>query len=122
LLELRATPDGLLDPITLVVETAVVHADGLTPNDVMVVGAWCRDILHSALGHSFATTATLDLDLALALSSWDTYRSLASAQRSRGSASAASGSASRMSTSTCCRSVTSRTRKASSTRPPAVSR
>jgi predicted nucleotidyltransferase len=79
LLELRATPDGLLDPITLVVETAVVHADGLTPNDVMVVGAWCRDILHSALGHSFATTATLDLDLALALSSWDTYRSLASA-------------------------------------------
>lgn len=45
----------------------------------MVVGAWCRDILHSALGHDFATTATRDVDLALALSSWDAYRALAAA-------------------------------------------
>jgi len=78
LLELSATPDGFLDPITHVVETALAHTDGLTLDDVMVVGAWCRDILHSALGHCFATTATLDLDLALALSSWDAYRSLGS--------------------------------------------
>jgi hypothetical protein len=70
LLELSEASDGFLDPIAPVVETALAHADGLTPDDVMVVGAWCRDILHSALGHSFATTATLDLDLALALSSW----------------------------------------------------
>jgi hypothetical protein len=42
----------------------------------MIVGAWCRDILHSALGHTFATAATHDLDLALALSSWDAYRVL----------------------------------------------
>lgn len=45
----------------------------------MVVAAWCPDILHSALGHSSATTATLDLDLALALPSWNAYRSPASA-------------------------------------------
>ena len=45
----------------------------------MVVGAWCRDIMHTALGHSFATAATRDLDLALALSSWDAYRRIASA-------------------------------------------
>lgn len=45
----------------------------------MVVGAWCRDIQHHALGHRFATSATRDLDLALALSSWDAYRALADA-------------------------------------------
>jgi predicted nucleotidyltransferase len=43
----------------------------------MVVGAWCRDIQHHALGHTFATTATSDLDLALALNSWDAYVALA---------------------------------------------
>lgn len=118
MLELSATPDGFLDPITHVVETALAHTDGLTLDDVMVVGAWCRDILHSALGHSFATTATLDLDLALALSSWDAYRSLGSTFPRV--ATAASGSASRRSTSTCCRSATSSTRKASSFRPPAA--
>jgi len=35
--------------------------------------------LHSALGHTFVTTATRDLDLALALSSWDDFRALAAA-------------------------------------------
>ena len=45
----------------------------------MVVGAGCRDILHHALGHRFPTSATHDLDLALALSSWDAYRSIAGA-------------------------------------------
>jgi len=45
----------------------------------MVVGAACRDILHQALGHRFTTSATHDLDLALALSSWSTYRSIAGA-------------------------------------------
>ncbi len=43
----------------------------------MLVGAWCRNILHHALGHDFETTATRDLDLALALASWDAYRTLA---------------------------------------------
>lgn len=43
----------------------------------MVVGAACRDIMHSALGHEFVTTETHDLDLGLALSSWDAFRALA---------------------------------------------
>lgn len=43
----------------------------------MLVGAWCRNTLHRALGHHFETTATRDLDLALALASWDAYRTLA---------------------------------------------
>jgi predicted nucleotidyltransferase len=47
----------------------LAHANELRTEHVMVVGAWCRDIWHHALGHTFATAATRDLDLALALSS-----------------------------------------------------
>lgn len=76
MLNVHKTPPGFLDPITRVVEAAPNAADGLNQDDVMVVGAWCRDILRSGLGHTFATAATRDLDLALALSSWDAYRAL----------------------------------------------
>ena len=79
MLDLSSTPDSLLDPLIHVIESALSRAEGFTSADLMVVGAWCRDILHHAQGHTFATTATRDLDLALALSSWDGYRSLASA-------------------------------------------
>jgi predicted nucleotidyltransferase len=79
MLDLSTTPDEFLEPIARVVEAALRHADSLRPGDVMVVGAWCRDIQHHALGHRFATSATRDLDLALALSSWDAYRALADA-------------------------------------------
>jgi predicted nucleotidyltransferase len=72
-----STPDELLQPIANVLEAALPRAPGLRPDDVMVVGAACRDVLHHALGHRFATSATHDLDLALALSSWGAYRSLA---------------------------------------------
>lgn len=79
MLDLNRTPDGFLDPITRVVETALTHSSELEADKVMVVGAWCRDILHAALEHDFATTATRDLDLALALSSWNAYASVAAA-------------------------------------------
>ncbi|MET1005887.1 MAG: hypothetical protein ABWX96_10075 [Propionibacteriaceae bacterium] len=42
----------------------------------MLVGAWCRDTLHAALGHDFDTSATRDVDLGLALSGWETYERL----------------------------------------------
>lgn len=77
LVNLHETPIGFLEPITGVVEAALDAADGLSPGNVMVVGAWCRDILHHALGHTFTTATTRDLDLALALSSWDAYNSIA---------------------------------------------
>ena len=77
MLDLHKVPDTLLDPVGRVVDAALDAAAELTPDHVMVVGAWCRDILHSALGHTFPTTATRDLDLALALSSWDAYQALA---------------------------------------------
>jgi predicted nucleotidyltransferase len=79
LLDLHRSPDGDLDPLRAVVEAALAAASGLSPSDLMVVGARCRDILHAALGHSFATRATRDLDLALALQSWDAYSALAAA-------------------------------------------
>lgn len=79
MLDLTCTPDELLRPIASVLDAALPHAPGLRPEDVMVVGAACRDILHHALGHRFPTSATHDLDLALALSSWDAYRSVAAA-------------------------------------------
>lgn len=79
MLDLAKVPDGFLEPVARVVEAALAVTNDLAPEEVMVVGAWCRDILHCALGHDFATTATRDLDLALALSSWDAYRDLAAA-------------------------------------------
>lgn len=77
MLDLRNTPGEFLGPVAHVVEAALETAEGLRPDHIMVVGAWCRDILHGALGHTFSTAATRDLDLALALSSWDAYSALA---------------------------------------------
>ena len=77
MLDLTKVPDDFLGPVARIVEAALSVTDDLSPAELMVVGAWCRDILHRALGHTFATTATLDLDLAL--SSWDAYRALETA-------------------------------------------
>jgi len=65
--------------VARVVSALLPHADDLQPEDVMLVGAVCRDLHHHALGHRFAATATHDLDLALALPSWDAFRALAAA-------------------------------------------
>jgi predicted nucleotidyltransferase len=68
---------NLFSQVACVVEAVLQAAQQLHADRIMIVGAWCRDILHTALGHSFATAATHDLDLALALSSWDAYSDLA---------------------------------------------
>ena len=72
-------PDDLLTPIARVINEVTSHAPELVPDDVMVLGAVCRDLHHHALGHRFLATATHDLDLALALRSWDAFRALATA-------------------------------------------
>ena len=77
--DLSETPEAFLLPIARVIESILAHASALQSDDVMVVGAWCRDIWHHALGHTFATAATRDLDLALALSSWEAFDDLAGA-------------------------------------------
>lgn len=76
MLDLSKVPPGFLDPIARVVDAALGAGEALAAAEIMVVGAWSRDVLHAALGHQFETTATRDVDLALALTSWSAYRSL----------------------------------------------
>lgn len=63
MIDLTKVPGAFLDPVVRVVETALSVTDGVSPGDVMLAGAWYRDVMHRALGHIFATTATLDFDL-----------------------------------------------------------
>ena len=79
MLGLSRVPPTVLLPINRVVRAVLEQAEGLAQDDIMLVGACCRDVLHSALGHTFPTTATSDLDLALGLSSWRAFDALASA-------------------------------------------
>jgi predicted nucleotidyltransferase len=79
MLDLTRVPEDFYEPAARVVETVLEASGSLTAGDVMLVGAWSRNILHRALGHTFETTATRDIDLALALASWDAYRALATA-------------------------------------------
>jgi predicted nucleotidyltransferase len=79
LIELSRVAEGFLDPIARVIAEMREHAPGIEPDRVMLVGAWCRDTLHAALGHGFETSATRDVDLALALSGWEIYELLSNA-------------------------------------------
>jgi hypothetical protein len=63
MLDLANTSPSLLDPVSRVVAAAVDATEELAADQMMIVGAWCRDILHSSLGHTFATAATRDLAL-----------------------------------------------------------
>lgn len=42
----------------------------LRPDQIMVVGAACRDIMHSALGYAFQPRGTNDFDLGIAVADW----------------------------------------------------
>lgn len=79
MLNMDRVSEEFLGPITRVVEQMRVHAPAIAPDEVMLVGAWCRDTLHTALGHDFETSATHDIDLALALSGWETFDLLSNA-------------------------------------------
>ncbi|GIF19152.1 putative nucleotidyltransferase [Actinoplanes tereljensis] len=74
----RSDP-SLLQPVDIVVTELLAKATLLTSNEVMVVGANCRDLIQSALGHAFALRATADIDLGLAIASWAAYDELAEA-------------------------------------------
>lgn len=62
----------LLDDVAEAVHELVIHA-GVDPTGIMLIGARCRDALHSALGRTTPTRATDDLDLAIAIESWREY-------------------------------------------------
>ncbi|WP_454836957.1 hypothetical protein [Rhodococcus qingshengii] len=40
----------------------------------MIIGAHCRDVFHEALGYTFDLKATQDVDIALAIADWTSYR------------------------------------------------
>lgn len=67
---------GELDVVQRVIETLTspLHEGrGLDPMSIMVVGAECRNILHTAQAHTFTLRSTTDVDLAIALSDWETF-------------------------------------------------
>ena len=64
-----------LDLARLVVEELLELGD-LEPDDIMIVGASCRDILHAGLGHGFPLRATTDVDVAIALPAWAPFDNL----------------------------------------------
>ncbi|MEU4243169.1 hypothetical protein [Actinoplanes sp. NPDC026619] len=80
----RSDP-SLLHPVDTVVAELLAKATLLTGDEVMVIGACCRDILQSALGHDFTLRATADIDLGLAVANWAAYDELAGALPSTGS-------------------------------------
>jgi predicted nucleotidyltransferase len=71
------------DPALLQVPDAVVAAllsqsAGLRAQDVMIVGAHCRDILRSSLSQESGLRTTEDIDFGLALADWAAYAGLTS--------------------------------------------
>jgi len=66
---------GLVDAVTA---ELLAKSSRLQSNDVMVVGAVCRDIMQSTLGHQHVLRATNDLDVALATGDWARYCELIS--------------------------------------------
>ncbi|NUL46539.1 hypothetical protein F7P69_15225 [Cellulosimicrobium funkei] len=57
--------------VTPVVEELATHVD-LDPDNILLIGAGCRDILHASLGHTFTARATSDTDLGIAVRDWTT--------------------------------------------------
>jgi predicted nucleotidyltransferase len=49
----------------------------LDTQDLMIVGACCRDILHASYGHTFPLRASHDVDVAIAMSDWTPFEQLA---------------------------------------------
>ena len=61
-----------LDPLRTVI--GELHKlSGIEPHGMMVIGASCRDILHASYGHEFVLRATRDVDVAIALSEWESF-------------------------------------------------
>jgi predicted nucleotidyltransferase len=71
----KISPD-VLAPVARVVECLGQEVPSLPSEQIMLIGAHCRDALHDALGHRFPVRATGDVDLALAISEWGTFEAI----------------------------------------------
>lgn len=70
----RPDPE-LVHPVRVIVGE-LVNA-GFDPTQLLLVGASCRDIIHSSLGYSHPLRGTEDWDFGLAVASWDEYNAIA---------------------------------------------
>jgi predicted nucleotidyltransferase len=76
MLDLARSDPALLHLVDLVVTELSTRSTHLRADHVMLVGAGCRDIMQSALGHEFGLRATADIDLGLAVANWAAYDEL----------------------------------------------
>jgi predicted nucleotidyltransferase len=76
-LNLSRSDPALLHLADVVVTELLKKSTLLGADEVMVIGAHCRDILQSALGHKFSLRVTTDIDLGLAVANWAAYDELA---------------------------------------------
>lgn len=76
MLDLTRTDPALLGIVDEVVAELLAVSTRLASDEVMVVGARCRDIFQSALGYDFPLRATTDIDLGLAVQNWSAYDEL----------------------------------------------
>lgn len=72
MIDFNSCDPRLLDDVDIVVDDLTKKV-GLDPDRILLVGAACRDVLHSALGHDFQVRATRDTDLAIALTDWSSF-------------------------------------------------
>ncbi|GAB2833021.1 hypothetical protein ACFQ0P_09715 [Microbacterium insulae] len=72
MIDFNASDPRLLDGIDAVVVT-LRDQIGLDADTIILVGAACRDILHSALGHELQLRGTEDTDIGIALNDWQIY-------------------------------------------------
>ncbi|WP_062391830.1 hypothetical protein [Gordonia phthalatica] len=68
----RCDPRAYDDLVSVIVELSRF----ITADHLMVVGARCRDALHTAYGCTQALRGTTDADVALALSNWQTFEAI----------------------------------------------
>ncbi|ROR73463.1 hypothetical protein [Bogoriella caseilytica] len=67
MIDLAEVDPRLYDTVAPVVDELVTQTD-LDPQNILLVGAACRDILHAGFGHAFQVRATTDTDLGIAVS------------------------------------------------------
>ena len=75
MLDFTGCSTGDLD-IARTVVSKLTDLAALDPMNVMILGAECRNLLHTAQGHTFPLRRTNDVDIAIALSDWNTYDDL----------------------------------------------
>ncbi len=67
-------PDSLKG-VDLVVET-IAQKTGIQTDSLLLVGAACRDVLHTSLGHTFPARSTTDLDFGIAAQNWGSWNEI----------------------------------------------